>query len=143
MHVWVDNTLINSDWLKIVVKQKLKDLFLNEWYTKVENSSNSMFYRVFKRTFGTERYLSNLDSSLLYFYIKFRTRNHQLPIETGNWFKTPINQRFCNTCQNKIGDEFHYLFECPQFDDKRKHFLKPVYNRRPNMYVTVWKLRCL
>lgn len=37
MHVWVDNTLINSDWLKIVVKQKLKDLFLNEWYTKVEN----------------------------------------------------------------------------------------------------------
>lgn len=134
VNVWFDNIQTNFNWLKLAVKQKLKDLFLNEWYSKIDNSSNSMFYRVFKKTFGIEPYLAELGNQLLYYFIKFRTRNHRLPIETGNWLRTPINQRFCNICQDKIGDEFHYLFECPQFNDERNRFLKPIYYRRPNMF---------
>ena len=66
--------------------------------------------------------------------IKFRTRNHRLPIETGNWTRTPIIQRTCNFCNNKIGDEFHYLLECEQLNDERKKFLKPYYYRRANVF---------
>ena len=64
---------------------KIKRSIFNEWYSKIENSSNSSFYRVFKRTFGFESYLAELGKSLVYFFVKFRTRNHRFPIETGIW----------------------------------------------------------
>ena len=66
--------------------------------------------------------------------LKFRTRNHKLPIEIGNWNRIPTHERFCNVCPNKIGDEFHYLFECSQMQISRKRFLKSIYYKRPNMF---------
>ncbi len=46
--------------------------------------------------------------------IKFRTTNHKLPIETGRWNNIELSERKCNKCNmNTIGDEFHYLLECP------------------------------
>ena len=35
--------------------------------------------------FGIENYLKTTPYKLLKFMIKFRTRNHRLPIETGSW----------------------------------------------------------
>ena len=112
-------------------KKKLNDLFLNTWYANVENSNNSSFYKLFKHKFEIEKYLSSPPSSLLYSKIRFRTRNHRLPIEIGNWAKIPVNQRLCNSC-NKLGDEFHYLLECQNFTNERRTFIKPYYFRRPN-----------
>lgn len=66
--------------------------------------------------------------------IKFRTRNHRLPIETGNWSRTPIDIRFCNSCHNQIGDEFHYLFQCSSLQTERQLYIKPHYYRRPSTY---------
>ena len=38
-------------------------------------------------------------------------------------------------CQtNKLGDEFHYLFECPTFDLMRSQYIPKFYVRRPNIY---------
>lgn len=141
INIWYDNSFPDIKWLQLTVKQKLKDLFLNDWYSKVENSSNSTFYRVFKKSFGIESYLYDINASVLYYFIKFRTRNHRLPIETRNWSRIPINQIFCNTCQNNIGDEFHYLFECKQFDVERRINLKRYYYSRPNMF-KLEKLMC-
>ena len=83
--------------------------------------------------FGYEKYLHSTPKSLLYPIIKFRTRNHRLPIETGNWNRTPVNERKCQIC-NKIGDEFHFLFECLIFENERKQFIKPYFYRHPNTY---------
>lgn len=141
INIWTIQNFPNTKWLKMSVKQKLQDLFLNNWYHLVENSSNSTFYRVFKKSFGIESYLSELQPSLLYDLIKFRTRNHRLPIETGNWSRIPINERNCNSCRNKIGDEFHYLFECEQFSNDRRQFIKPYFYRRSNMF-KLEKLMC-
>ena len=51
--------------------------------------------------------------------IRFRTWNHRLPIEIGNWERIPIHERLCQTC-NWLGDEFNYLFECTIYDRERK-----------------------
>jgi hypothetical protein len=43
---------------QMVVRQKLKDLFLNEWYSRINESSNTSFYKFFKKSLGIEPYLS-------------------------------------------------------------------------------------
>ena len=45
--------------------------------------------------------------------LKFRLSNRLLPVETGRWENTPLEDRKCTLCliaKNDIGDEFHYLF---------------------------------
>ena len=37
-------------------------------------------------------------------------------------------------CTNEIGDEFHYLFICPVFQEDRNRLLKDYYRKFPSMY---------
>ena len=134
MNMWNNDNFVNVNWLKATVKQKLKDLFLLEWYSLVENSNKSKVYKIFKKSFGFENYLKTTPPNLLIYMIRFRTRNHRLPVEIGNWHRIPSNLRYCSHCPDKIGDEFHYLFECTKYTNERKRFIKPYFLRRPNMY---------
>lgn len=133
-NIWDSQSCLNIKWLKLSVRQKLKDLFINEWFACVENSNKSITYRIFKHSFGMESYLSNTPKLYLFYMIKFRTRNHRLPVETGGWSKIPIHLRVCNLCQNQLGDEFHFLFQCPIFEIERKLYLKPYFYRRPSTF---------
>ena len=136
INVWNDQTFPNSKWLKLAIKRKLSDLFLNEWYSLVNYSSNSSFYKVFKQSFGIEDYLSYTPNASVFNFLKFRTRNHRLPIVTGSWGRNPIplNDRKCEYCNDKLGDEFHYLFECEKFANERVQYIKPYFFRRPTMF---------
>ena len=47
----------------------------------------------------------------------FEKKKRKLPIEVGRWSNIPREQRICTLCNlQKIGDEFHYLFECSHND---------------------------
>ena len=133
INIWDIQSNVNGIWLKQSVRQKLKDIFLNDWYSSVENSSNSTFYRIFK-TFELEKYLYTTPRSLLSFLIRFRTRNHKLPIETGSWGRIPVNLRVCESCRNKVGDEYHFLFECDVFESERKKLIKKYYFNHSNTF---------
>ena len=133
-NLWLSQEIPNCKWLKNNVKQKLSDLFINEWFANIETSSNSVFYRIFKKEFGLAKYLSGVQNKRLFSFIKFRTRNHRMPIETGNWHRIPVNERLCTQCNNKLGDEFHYLLECRALDNERNQLLKPYYYRNPNTF---------
>ena len=67
--------------------------------------------------------------------LKFRTANHLLPIETGRYDGTPLEDRKCTLCKtNEVGTEKHYLFHCPFFKEKREiHLLKNFTPRELNM----------
>jgi hypothetical protein len=134
INIWETHVFPNTKWLKLTVKQKLKDLSINEWFSNVETSSKGQTYRIFKHNFQTERYLANTPKQYIYHMLKFRTRNHRFPIETGSWARVPVNQRFCTTCEGQLGDEFHYLFQCRIFEHDRNLYLKPYYYRRPNIF---------
>jgi hypothetical protein len=43
-NVWSTHFFPNSKWITCSVHQKLKDIFLNEWYETVENSSSCKIY---------------------------------------------------------------------------------------------------
>ena len=62
----------------------MTDLFLNEWKSQVEFNSSCYIYQLFKQKFGFEEYLINAPAKFRKYLIKFRTRNHRLPIETGD-----------------------------------------------------------
>lgn len=69
-------------------------------------------------------------------FINFRICNHKLPIETGRWRQIDRNLRKCNRCLgNAIGDEFHYVFECPFFDLDRSLIVPFIRRNRANAVV--------
>ena len=60
--------------------------------------------------------------------------NHRLPVETGRWENTPLEDRKCTLCsKHDIGYEFHYLFVCDHFTSDRKKYLSLYFNKSPNI----------
>ena len=58
-----------------------------------------------------------------------------MPMVTGRYANIPVEERICTLCQtNKLGDEFHYLFECPFFQTQRTTYLSRYYYTLPNMH---------
>ena len=121
--------VFSINWLKSFVKQKLKDIFINEWTSKVNESTH---YKLFKTTFKFETYFKKLTDKETKLLLKFRTRNHRLPVEVGRWNKIELRERKCVFCKNDIGDEYHYILICPYLNLSRKQYIKPYYFKRPN-----------
>ena len=64
-------------------------------------------------------------------FSKLRLGILQLEIETGRHTKpiTESSKRFCKLCNsNKIGNECHFLFECPALEATRKPLLENILN---------------
>ena len=69
-----------------------------------------------------------------YYFLKFVTKNHNLPVVRGKWFQPkPYNERLCSTCE-VLGDEYHFLFQCTKHQDLRSKFFARYYWERPSMY---------
>ena len=132
------HTFPNKIWLTKAIKQKYSDILLNDWYSKVGSDTN---YRIFKHKCELETYLMQLPQNLKYYFTSYRTRNHRLPIETGRWSKIQHNERICNICRKKVGDEFHYLLVCESLGSAKKQFLGRMFTKRPNviMYESLMK----
>ena len=62
------------------------------------------------------------------------TCNHKLPIEIGRWQGIERKNRTCNICdKNEMGDEFHYILQCPSLHDDRRRLLDSTYLTRVNV----------
>ena len=120
--------------VKMSVSRVLFDWHIQEWVQKFDASSKAKFYFSFKQDLTFQNYVSKLDSKHYLLIIKFRTSNHNLPVETGRWEDVPLDERMCQLCtKTDIGGEFHYLLCCKYFDSERKRLMKPYFYTRPNM----------
>ena len=129
-YIWFEHNAENSSWLSKTVQNILESQYKQAWQDSLEQSSKCSNYKIYKTEHKFEKYLTLLPPRLLQILICFRLCNNRLPIETGRWRGTDHNLRKCNLCNlNLIGDEFHYLLECPFFNDERKTFLS-IINRR-------------
>lgn len=79
--LWDLQVVNNPKWLKEAVKLKLKDIFINSWFSTLENSESGTNYCLFKENFEAELYLKKLDFSHARVLLAFRTRNHKFPVE--------------------------------------------------------------
>ena len=105
----------------------------NTNYIQHNNYNKTLNYCIFKETFIFEQYFDILDEKDFLTLCKFRTTNHKLPIEHGRWNNIPRENRnnLCNL--EEIGDEFHYILNCPYFKQYRDIYIKKRYTKRPNI----------
>ena len=95
---FIEQQVNNVKHFKQVVKTKLYDQFLQEWDDTVFNTSKCSVYRIYKSEHCLEQYFDILPTHLAFYLCKFRTTNHNLPIEKGRHFNIDRNQRFCHLC---------------------------------------------
>ena len=132
-YVWKTQTFITDIWLKQVIKVRLQDQFRQLWLSTLYNSPKGLNYKIFKDTLEFENYFNILEDKDLTALCRFRTTNHRLPIECGRWCNVSREDRICTLClKNEIGDEFHYLFSCDNFNNQRKLYIKEKLRNRPN-----------
>ena len=131
--MWKDYGNLSITWLRPAIKLRLSDLYTQNWMNKVNTSTQCINYRIFKSSLSLDSYLLKLPYSFRTSLAKFRCLNNRLPVVSGRYNGTERQNRLCTFCNlGRIGDEFHYLFECPIVETSRKKFIKSYYRSRPN-----------
>ena len=131
------NTCENTSckWIKGAVDRRLNDIYSQNLLSEIFENSHSTTYRIFKQNFHFEKYLIELPKRERIILCKFRCSNHKLPIVSGRYSNVPRDMRICTLCNMKVmGDEFHYLFQCPFFEKDRKLLLKKYFIKRPSSF---------
>ncbi len=122
-----------------IVKQRLNDTFVQNWMSRLNESSRALFYRGIAR-FDHQPYLDIITVRKFRVGLtKLRVSSHRLEVEAGRWHKptsTPFDMRKCPIC-NVLEDEFHFLIECPLYTELRFTYIRSYYLRRTNMYKVV------
>ena len=100
------DSLQNVQALKLSINQTLVDLYTQDWYSKLNNSSKGKYYSIFKTDICMEKYLLHLPRKSYLSVCKFRTSNHKRPIELVRCEGVSPNERKCLYCNTDIGYEF-------------------------------------
>ena len=106
--VWLAQGVSNVNASVRVFEQRLRDNNVQNWNSRVENSSRSTFLKSIV-TFNSQFYLKyNLGINLTAVLSRLLLSSHSLSIETGRWRRPhciPREDRKCTTC-NTIEDEY-------------------------------------
>ena len=133
--VWNSQTFSNKNTLCHSVKQELQNNYVRSWHEALANSNKCLFYRNFKPDYGRERYISTIPDTYVLSLFQFRCSSHKLPIETGRYHNIPRELRLCRNCDmGVIGDEFHFIMECPKFQDLRNRLIPNKYLRTKSVF---------
>lgn len=122
--VWLNQEEINSNWLKLALDIRLKDIDIQLWQNDIAENKACVFYRQIKENFESEPYLKLLSNSERINLCKFRSGCHWIPLISGRYLGLEKKERLCNLCNSgQVGDEKHYLFECNFFEAERRRFV--------------------
>ena len=113
-------------------KQKLENYYKVKIETEISNikdcgSDKLKIYSKIFMEFKQPGYLDyDIPKTLRNKLTKIRISAHSLAIETGRYMYTkpvtPSDQRTCKYCKHLVGDEIHFLFQCPQYSSIRSKF---------------------
>ena len=138
-YIWLDPTLVNHNVLKKEIEQRLSDIYTQEWQSQVNTMRSCTIYRSIKPYFKQEKYLMLPNIADRINICKFRCRNTKIPVVVRGYTNrnipvTAYEDRICDICdKNELGDEYHYILECPAFQNPRNRYLSEFYTRNPNM----------
>jgi hypothetical protein len=130
-NVWDNQGGVNYS----MIKQRIFDMYYQQWYSSVTNSSKLQTYSSFKQDFRFEKYLDNIGTAKFRIALtKFRVSSHQLSIETGRYHNIPQSERKCRCCQmNVVETEYHFLLVCPMYRELRGKYFKPYFCHWPTL----------
>ena len=95
-------------------------IFTQNTLANIQNNNKLIFLHSLKDTYTMENYLKINDYQNRKAISKLRTSSHRLTIETGRWTNIIRENRICTQCgQNKVEDEYHFLFDCSKHTIER------------------------
>ena len=111
-------------YIKESIKLRSRDMYLQDWNNMKSQHSYCEFYNSIKVEHKIENYLMLLNYKQRIAISKFRCRSNYLPISSSRFSGEIDESCICPLCQRQdVGDEFHYLYICPFFDEERKRYL--------------------
>jgi hypothetical protein len=133
---WLEQNVGDVELFLSSVKQRLTDQFIQNWHSRLNDSSRALFYRNIA-SFQSQPYLECFSmNKFCQALSRLRVSSHRLQIESGRWarpVRIEINERKCNLC-GLLEDEFHFVIECYLYNDLRKKYIPRYYWNRPNMF---------
>ena len=122
--IWLKQNDLHGTNRRISIKQVLIDQFQQTWRAQMLQSYKGRMYLNYKDNLELEPYFKILNQNECITIFKFRTSNHNMPIEVGRWCGTLGENRKCTLCtQDALGSEQHYLLSCNQFTTDRTKWL--------------------
>ena len=120
--------------MKNVVVKQLENQYLQEWQAEVNRNRKCITYRIFKDQLVFEPYLNKLNFIDRRALSCFRSGSHRLPVAKSRFSEGGGGvDTICKLCDsNDICDEFHVLFICNFFQEKREKYLKKTYFVKPS-----------
>ena len=112
-YIWNLQKVENENEFLKLFRQRLLDIYKQDWASELSNSSDGRLYKFLKTKHEFESYL-NLPKHLRTAIAKIRMSSHVFFIERGRWLKIERKKRTCEQC-GIIEDEFHIFLECPRF----------------------------
>ena len=132
-NVWLAQGVGNVNSFLNLVKQRLHDNFIQNWNSRLIDSSKAIFYTSIS-SFHFQNYLNVVKvKKYRNAFSRLRCSSHRLEIESGRWhrpMRKPIEDRKCRNC-NVIENEFHFLFECSLYNDLRIQYIDSYFYQNP------------
>ena len=122
--VWMSKEVGNEKVFLNILKERLRDCFIQGWHSKMSASDKFTCFYSFKSFIQPERFLSdnNLGRKYRNALVKFRLGVSEINCHKYR-FSLNRNKLFCPFCSSVKEDEFHVIFVCPKFEDLRSLLL--------------------
>ena len=107
-------------------KQRLIDMFIQEWSGTIRDRERYENYKHFKIIFEKEKYISEISPYCFRVAIT-QLRFNVLPLNNNaHRYSNVLKEKMCPFCRNAIKNEYHFISECPYYKDLRNRFLPDV-----------------
>ena len=121
--VWLQQGVGDKNSFLRSFKQRLVDMFIQEWSGAVRDKDRYEIYRSFKTIFEKEKYILNTDIYCFRVAVS-QARFGVLPLNNNlHRYSVLSLDRNCAFCINEIENEHHFLFKCPMYADLRRKFI--------------------
>ena len=81
------------------IVQRIKDQYIQNQFSQLENYAKLDTYRIFKSTFEPEKYITCLNNRCPFYSLaRFRCSAHKLAIEEGRFRNQERNSKMCQHC---------------------------------------------
>ena len=147
-NIFIEQFEMEEKYLKNIflrqIKSTIRDQAVQVLLAEINNDEIKFsFYNELISFHGVQKYLKKMPPDIWVPVVKIRTKNHKLPVEIYSWkiaFK-PLPERTCTICDmGEVGDEYHFVMNCPVFNEDRNKLLPTIKNDKSlGMFIKLLK----
>ena len=131
--VWMNGGVENENYVLSEIKERLTDIFLQNWNSKMTNNEHWQLYHSFKSFVTPEYYLSSraFDFKLRSCLAQFRCGVSRINTHRYRYY-TNESLKMCPFCPHQLETEIHSVFVCDAYDTIRSKFLPQKFIDKAN-----------